>query len=438
MTEIELKEELLNISDKRPIDQIFRERFVAETEIRYNQFYEHIRRHVKDLGTKKELEIDQNFLNYFFAKFEVAFKRWKQFLTSMGKLPDYIDILNDLFYLGLWDADYSNDPKEEKSPFGRLLSKLQKITKNRKIGIIDAANQQLNHMHKENLVNAQKFVNEMYTHFRNFVYSNGLEYLKPDYVYPPIVQLCAGGAATFLKEFPVPTIIAIDQEKANSFSGFSALPHEFGHDLSGTFKSTVLVKEIKKCIKNLNLKHDRLWQMWIEECFADAIGVCLIKEGEIYSLANLFSNFYTNIIFKDKEGNKEDEHPANHIRVLLAIEVGRLLDLDKDFLNTIEKEWIAFSKRINKICVINEDEDSQKDVIYNQLENLTYPMEDFVEAVKPVAIALVKTPYAKIAHKTVEEIFTNFESDLAKRMICSIKKTEKKWLRLERTNKEKV
>jgi hypothetical protein len=442
MTELEntLEEAAISILDQYPgildqsqdIDQysgyqLNRGLLKADNEIWYDKFYSYIIGSVDYHKNRNDLKIDVKLLNYFQDRFKDAFAQLKRFLKNNGvnayrrfyndKL--YFDYLDELLYLGIWDDDFTNDPYGKLSPFGPLLILLHKYRGERRIGILHAIKQQSAHFYNDNQAKAQELANKIYNHFLDFASSNDLlKNLSPGYKHPPIIQLCAGGAATLLGGLPVPAIIAIDKIKADKFSGFSALPHECGHDLSGTFKKKMLVNEIITPIKKLQLPYGEFWIKWIEECLADAIGVAIIKEGEIFSLANLFSNYYTNRIFKDSTGKNVDEHPVPHIRVLLTIEVGRILGIDRYLLQKTKEEWIAYGKKINT--------DIPSDKIKNLFNDKIYPMKKFVEGIEPVAKALVDTPYNQINGKKVKDIFADFESELADELRTSI--IEKKWL----------
>jgi hypothetical protein len=140
--------------------------------------------------------------------------------------------------------------------------------------------------------------------------------------------------------------------------------------------------------------------------------VCIIKEGEILSLANLFSNDHTNIIQKDSIDKKEvDEHPLPHLRVLLAIEVGRKLGIKSSLLGEIQKKWIAHGGNIIKDKV--------------RFKKEKYPMQPFVDNIDKVAKALVETGYEELKGYSVKDIFANFNSALAKELRKSI---NQKWI----------
>jgi len=404
---------------------------VDNNESRYNNFYSYIKKSIEYYKKQNDLKVDIKLLEHFHVCFNDAFCTLKTFLTDNGENAyrcfyddkRYLDYLNELLYLGIWDDDYSNDPDGELSPFGPLLILLQHIhyKGKRKIGILHALEQQSAHFYNDNQANAQNLAIEIYNCFSEFASSINLSGLEPEYTHPPIVQLCASGAATLLGGLPVPPIIVIDKTKADKFSGFSALPHECGHNISKylTFEDSSLVNEIAThVVEELHPPYGEFWEMWIEECLADAIGVAIIKEGEIFSLANLFSNYYTNRIFKDSTGKKVDEHPVPHIRVLLAIEVGRRLGINKSLLDQTEEEWIAFGKRTNTDIPLDE--------IKNLFNDKIYKTKKFVEGIEPVAKALVDTPYKQIKGSRVRDIFASFDTKLAEDLRNSI--TEKKWL----------
>ncbi len=286
------------------------------------------------------------------------------------------------------------------------------------VSIFQALVQQLAHPYKVPLRMSQALAGDMYAHFLQFLEQNDITSLKPDYAHPPLIRLHGGGAVTWLKDLPVPTIIAMPLDKGHRFGGYTALPHEFGHDLSGTFSGAQLVEQIKTQIGSLDIQHKAWWQMWAEECFADSIGMAIIREAEIFSLANLFTGYYTNIIFTDESGQRPDEHPNRHLRVLLAIEVGRILGIPNAILNQTRQEWTAFGNAKNTIY--------PPDQVYDEFSQMSYPMSEFIAGLVPVATALVDTGYNQLHGKKVGDIFADFTSSLATQMTDSI--TEKAWM----------
>lgn len=408
------KIQIPKIAKSLPSDRLVRELRDANAERAYQAFDEYIHHWVEILKTYGHQEM----LNDFLVQFEEAFELWKDYLDRVGTIPEYDGAILDVLRLGMWHFAYANDPNGLRSPFGPYLAGLGEFFEGQPIGILHALEQQFNHWNRNNLVKAQQLANELYQQFLRFVEMNHLSELKPDYEYPPLIQLYMGGAVTFLSSFPVPTIIAMDERKSHQLSGFSALPHEFGHDVSGTFHSRVLVEEIVETVRELHLPHGELWQLWMEECFADAIGVMTIKEGEIFSLANLFSNFYTNIIFGDESASGHDEHPVRHIRVLVALEVGRILGIDGTLIDQTTAEWMAFGNRINTAV--------PADQIYDQVTHSFYPMAEFIEGVEPVANALVNKACSHLNGYKIRDIFADFHSDIAEELRTSI--TEKRWL----------
>ena len=394
-----------------------------------NQIYSYIKTTVDYLETRNDLQIELKSLMDFKWHFYTAFNQLKEYLknnweksySSFLKNRDWLlGNLNRLLLLSLWDDDFADDPNGDLSPFGPLLIAFRRYKRKRRVGILHAAEQQLAHTYADNLGKAQRLAKEIHYHFMDFASSNMLGDLKRCYEYPPVVQFCAGGAAALFVGLPVPTFIAMDKTKADEFSKFSALPHECGHNLAGQFKNSGLVTEIKEAVKTLRNPRVHLWQKWIEECLADAIGVAIIKEGEIFSLANLFADNYTNRIYKDNRTGEVDEHPIRHIRVLLTIEVCRKLGIDKTILKDTKEQWNDFEEKTNTNKPRGEIEDlcSKK----------AYKMKDFVGDIEGIAELLVETEYKQLKGKTVMDIFADFESNLADEMRTSINETEKKWI----------
>ena len=383
----------------------------------YEPFDSFVHDSVNYLVSKPELVYHHTMLNDFFKAFKISFEKWKGYLEMLGYIPNYRGQFLDQLNLALWDFEYANDPNGNLSPFGRWLAEIGRALDGAKIGVLNALNQQLNHQSKENLNKAQKLAVDMYSHFLNFIDSNGISGLKPDHEHPPVVQLYAGGAVTCLKDLPVPTLICMNQLKAGNFSGFSALPHEFGHDVSGTFKGDALVDELVEKIGNLNIPYRQYWQLWTEECFADAIGILAIKEGEIISLANLFSRYFTNIILPDETEPRPDEHPNRHLRVLLTIEVGRLIGIDSETLDELEEKWISFGKSKNTSV--------PPEFVYDKFNERLLPMADFLQSLKQIAEILVNTECENLNGKKVREIYEDFDSELANELKNSI--TPENW-----------
>lgn len=395
-----------------------------------NQIYSYIKTTVDYLETRNDLQIELKSLMDFKWHFYTAFNQLKEYLKNNWEksyssfLKDEVWLLgnhNRLLLLSLWDNDFADDPNGYLSPFGPLLIPFRGYKGKRQIGILHAAEQQLAHTYADNLGKAQRLAKEIHYHFMDFASSNMLGDLKRCYEYPPVVQFCAGGAAALFAGLPVPTVIAMDKTKADKFSKFSALPHECGHNLARQFKKSGLVEEIKKKVKTLGNPRVHLWQKWIEECLADAIGVFIIKEGEIFSLANLFADDYTNIIYKDNDSGKVDEHPIRHIRVLLTIEVGCKLGINDILLKDTIKQWNDFGEKINT--------NKPKGLIEDLCNKKAYKMKDFVKDIEYIAQLLVETKYEQLNKKTIKDIFADFESNLADEMKTSIKETKKKWIK---------
>lgn len=413
-------QEAINSIKDKPLDTpLYRRRTRGEKLLLYDRFYSHIKRTIAAFREQSGLKIiDKKILRHFEKGFDVAFLQLKKIIDGKETEDTEAKIRKYLQNLILWDHDYANDPKGSLSPFGPFLNKL---VGGRRIGIFHAAEQRLTHLYNGNLENVQMLAREIHEHFLKFVKSNSLKgQLKPAHQYPPIVQFCAGGAAIVLYGETVPAFIVMDKAKTEKFSDFSALSHECGHGLLGSFKKknkNKLLTAIATEIDRQNLPHGEIWKEWIEEGFADAIGVSIIKEGAIVSLANLFTNDFTNLIYTGI-GDKVDKHPTPHIRVLLAIEVGRLLGIDKEILDKIKEKWIAFGEGKNTWL--------RHDKILDLHNEKVYLMKDFDEGVAPVAKALVDTAYDELNNKKVKDIFSGFKSDHAEEMRTTI--TEKTWL----------
>ncbi len=383
-------------------------------EAQLEDFRNYVHQGSQFLQSRNELEAHHRTLRNFRVKFDHSFNLWRSLLATFRLIPNYPGKLLDLLHLGMWDTAYANDPMGSLTLFGPWLAPLGQIMGGARISVFRALVQQISHPEQENLRKAQALAVEMYNHFLKFADANNLENLKMDRDDPPLLQLYAGGGVTWFSGLPVPTLIALDQAKAHRYAGFSAVPHEFGHDLSGTFNEGALAASIQQQIRSLDLKHRDFWEMWVEEAFADAIGVATIGEGEIYSLANLFSNAFTNIIFTDESGQRPDEHPNRHIRVLLTIEVGRLLGIDKVVLDRMQTKWIDFGKTKNTLI--------PSAFIFDQFNERLLPVEEFIEGIGSVANALVHTAYDELKGKKVKDIFADFSSELADELRDSIDK----------------
>jgi hypothetical protein len=350
---------------------------------------------------------------------------------------DYLRYLNDLVYLGIWDDCFTNDPEGKRSPLGPLLLLVRKYKKGEGIGIIQAAEQQMKDTAKYLLLKkAQRLAIDI---FKKFL---GLNELPDNCHHIPIVQYLENTAATILSGLLCPSIILLDETKTEKLSNLSALPHECGHVVSRTQMGLKLLDAIKGEVEKIKIDgkvipHKEKWKNWMDECLADAIAVATIREGEIKSLANKFvGEGRTNIIDKDiEDDDKEDVHPVKHIRVLLTIEIGRLLgikgisrklDMEPIPLKDMELQWEAFGRKKN---AKKKKTDAGENRIENRHTGEKHNMENFRKAIKKVAIALVKTPYPEAGNKSLEDIFKDFHKNnqKAKEFTGSIKSDDETW-----------
>ncbi len=432
------------ISTQSPA-QLYKGLSEAEKENRLNKISSYVTSTFKHFNTREDLEMEKEKLNELKAKFDEVFLIMKQHLEENWDTP-YSCLVNksnfelyfeELANLSLWDDDFADDLHGELSPFGPMLELFQNLRGKRRTGILHAVEQQLAPIYGNNLRNAQKLAVEIYNQFLKFVEANQLDKLtfvskndlgildnlRTGYKYSPIVQLCAGGAAAILTDFSVPTLIALDKTKIDRFSKFSALSHEVGHSIANAFNESRLIDEMKTHVTNLNIPYaEEFWGFWIEECFADAIGVAVIKELEIFSLANLFSeDEYTNKIYIDSYSGAVDEHPNRHIRVLLTIEVGRKFGkIEETILKKTWEEWNDFGGRKNT--------DIEPGMIMHSCSKELFPIEEFVEGIEAVAEALVNDKYDALNGKSVNDIIGNFESGVANDMIKDFGEDDKKWV----------
>jgi hypothetical protein len=387
-------------------------------DIQLKRFHDYVFRSIEFFKNQNIFESHQNTLDNYYKKFKASFDTWEDLLNTYNSIPEYPGIVLDLLHLGIFDSSYAHDPHGYVSPFGPQLSILGDIMETERIDLYHAFTQQSSHPNIENLLKAQMLAIEMYKHFLIFVDENDIENLKMDKEDPSVLLLYAGGAVTWFSGFEIPTMIAIDQAGSNFLSGFSAVPHEFGHDLSGTFNEGALVASITENISARQLDHSEFWEMWVEEAFADTIGVATIGIGEVYSLANLFTHSYTNIIFRDESGERPDEHPNRHIRVLLTIEVAKQLGVaDETALNKAQNKWIEFGKQMNTAI--------PNDQLYDQFNDKLIPTKEFEDSIPSIVEALVDTEYDQINNKRVRDIFDGFSNELADELTESI--DNKRW-----------
>ena len=408
------------ITFRQPADALLRGLRESNAQRQLQEFHDYIHLYAELFQSVLQSDRHRVLTRDFLIKFDHSFNLWSSFLETMGTIPQHPNVLLHLLHLGMWDSAFCNDPQGKLTPFGPWLAQLGEAMGGEQTGLLHAYLQQYFHPHKEQLCQAQTMANQMYEQLLSFVEANGILALKPDYQHPPVVQLHHGGAVCWLKDFPVPTLICMDVNKADALKGYTALPHEFGHDLSGTFTGAALVESISQRISGLDMPHKPFWALWAEECFADAIGVIAIREAEVFSLANLFSDYYTNVIFMDENEPRPDEHPNRHVRVAVAIEVARLIGVDAALLDQTRQEWDAFGQRVNTAAA------APPDMIYDQFNDKCYPMAEFEQGVELVAEALVATPYPLLNDRTVQQIFEGFSSDIADQMRQSV--VDKLWL----------
>jgi hypothetical protein len=427
---------------------------LALEKTKINEFKEHIKTKIKELEKldKRLLEpmgLESKSLNDLKIAIERAskniidyrnnnktLKKDKEFLRKFYQEGEYLDYLDDLLDLGIWDDGFTNDIENKRSPLGKLFLPIQHYKGQQPIGIIQAVEQQLVHPHKNLLIKAQKLAHNIYCQFLEFFDPKGKEASEaynnlpedeshPEFRRPPIVQLFNGGASALLCGLPTPAFVLIDEKEANKMSGFSALPHEVGHVLAHTPQGASLIREMIHNIKNskdlgpkkMKSSFEKYWIRWIEECFADAIAVVVIEEAEIFSLAHLFSDEPTNKIYKSKTEDDIDEHPNRHIRILLAIEIARKLKLDKELcrhptkqrkpitlLDKIDEEWDAIGRKLNT--------DYSDEKIMNLHKKWWHLKKNFVDSIEFIAKVLL---YSSYNGKKLEDFFKALEKHQIKK-----------------------
>jgi hypothetical protein len=220
--------------------------------------------------------LENTLIQYCVELYNEAIARMNGKLSSNFKVNDnwssytnfynsglYLDYLDDLLYLGIWDDGFANDPENRKSPLGKLFLHIQKYKGNEPVGIIQAAEQQSTHKHRDDLIKAQKLAADIYCKFLAYFHekppgenswdAETEEKYKAELKHPPIVQLCNCGASALLCGLPTPAFILMDEKeidgKEDKFSGFSALPHECGHVLAHSIHGAELLKEIWKKVE---------------------------------------------------------------------------------------------------------------------------------------------------------------------------------------------
>lgn len=297
-------------------------------------------------------------LEDFKDKFKSAKNAWNVLLKKNMVIPftkkNRKALEEQALLIGIWDSSYLRDALGQLSPFGPTLYQMNFYSGNAPMGIIPALRQQEQQQkQKDNskgfLVEAQYMADSIYYEFLKFVEDNKLqERLKGDYEYAPLIQNAPEIEHIRVSERMVPTLIVMNQAKTvSSIDGYSAVPHEIGHDILDTFANTAFLREIKSKVRRCRRLGERrpLWLAWIEECFADAIAVMTCGMIEIITLADLFSGDYTDRIFYDQDVAgyelEPDRHPNRHIRVLLTLKVAEMVGekynrKDKNFIEPRE------------------------------------------------------------------------------------------------------
>jgi hypothetical protein len=397
-----------------------------------DHFFQTTKKKIAYLKSKaNKMEIGLPLLEYYEHRFDKSFYRLKEYFEKKTNDQEdpyvdffnkkhYLNYIDDLLYLGIWDDGFVNG---QQSSLGSLFLPIQKYKMNRPIGILQAAIQQLSHNDWENLNKAQKLATEIYTTFMGNVNGEKDKDHHDHAQFPPIVQLYNGDSSAILTGLPSPAFILFDKKHAHDFESFAALPHECGHVLAHTHQGSELLKEIRNKIKGeFNINRPKIylrkeWDKWLEECFADAIAVATIKEGEVFSLENLFSDKRTNKIYKNHDGDNIDEHPNPFIRVLLTIEICvelgilRKFTLDEEkvlLVDQLKNEWQKIGEEINT--------DYPDEHIMNLYKKRYHLKENFANAIPIVARCLINTPYITTKGQSLKTIFATLNKKLARQL----------------------
>ena len=171
-------------------------------------------------------------------------------------------------------------------------------------------------------------------------------FYKSDIEIPPLIQLVDTNTSAWASDREVITMIVVNREKAlnihpkRRLEAYAAVPHEFGHDLIDSFQNDALINSFQDLIdNNYAISHKELWKSWINEIFADIVGVGLLGYSSIFGLIAALKplEIPSDLIFPNTEGTSYDTHPTPAIRLFLLLHFV-INYQDKGQLNKITKE----------------------------------------------------------------------------------------------------
>lgn len=365
-------------------------------------------------------------LDEFKVKFRETARAWNILLRKNKVIPITRKNANRLeeqaLLMAIWDSAYMRDVLGQLSPYGPTLFQMQFYGGNAPMGIIPALRQQENSS-SPYLTDAQYLADSIYHVFLEFVDKEKIHHhLKGDYRYAPLIQNAPEVEHIRVSERKVPTLIVMNQAKTIKFNGYSAVPHEVGHDIMDTFKDSGLIREIQGKVRDCKEVAERkgFWLAWVEECFADAIAVMTSGLVEIVTLADLFSGDYTNRVNFSKDSNdhayEPDRHPNRHIRVLLTLKVAEKVMrryegfLKRSDIKRIRDNWEAFEQKNNTNTQPGFLE--HLDIENHHAGANCDEMSHFVKDLDAISEILINDTYRHLNHKSPYMIFENLHKSI--------------------------
>ncbi|MDH3652560.1 MAG: hypothetical protein OEQ53_22905, partial [Saprospiraceae bacterium] len=428
---------------------------------------------------------------YSLTKEEINSKDYAQIVEMLTNFRDEFDSdikfvkgqisLNDRIYfleperrirLGLAWSVFTNDEIARLSSLGPWLISIGQQLKQLPIGVIDALSELKNadkdSDHKNNSISlskthdrpsewedlnrAQLMLIAVYKEFKEFCETGELCGINKDYKFPPLIQLIDGAPTSIwaADRDDVPSLIVINRQNARHndqetrMQAYASLPHEFGHDIADTFQGDQLLEELRSKIhQDKQIAKPYLWNAWMSEIFADAVGVAGLGVISINGLSRMLKNedrppdlIYRSSMEDDQpteleikepseDAERDDEykvyeqcydrHPVSCIRILLAIAIFRELGGKKDLLTELENIW---RKQLNKF-----------DTFKDEVLRITIPREDLItyfaedskneprDTINLVAKTILNTPLDILKGKHLKTLFeTIYGQKLFKRL----------------------
>ena len=204
---------------------------------------------------------------------------------------------------------------------------------------------------------------------------------------------------------PIPTLITTSRLSGKRLSGFAAVPHEVGHDITGIFQNNGLIESIRQRIYERQLPHYPLWISWMEEIFADTIATLILGEyhaGKMIADAQYLQQEYPYTIYYD--GNNQSRYPSGFLRVALSLMIAQQLGC----LNAGQLLQIWNNNKLTPETVLSSN-------------GVLIPTTEFADVLPAMVSILIEENYPILNGKSLRDVFAGFQSREAEELKKNIR-----------------